>query len=74
MYIFFGSVNEVDSHNKPRQSYLALEKFWVNQCNWLRLCAKVDMGITINNLRKLFRYGVKRYQNEKLICIREFLE
>ena len=25
-------VNEVESHNKPRQSYLLLEKFWVTQC------------------------------------------
>ena len=27
MYKFFGSVNEVDSHNKSRQSGLALENF-----------------------------------------------
>ena len=31
------SANEVDSHNKSRQSYLALEKWWVTQCVWLRL-------------------------------------
>ena len=29
---FFGSVNEVGSHNKSHQLYLALEKFWVTQC------------------------------------------
>ena len=28
---FFGSVNDVDSHNKSRQSDLALEKYWVTQ-------------------------------------------
>ena len=27
MYKLFGSVNDVDPHNKSRQSYLALEKF-----------------------------------------------
>ena len=26
---FFGSVNEVDSHNKSRQSDISLEKFWL---------------------------------------------
>ena len=31
-------VNEVDSHNKSRQSYLALEKWWVTQFGWLWLC------------------------------------
>ena len=31
-------VNEVDSHNKSRQSDLALEKWWVTQCGWMRLC------------------------------------
>ena len=33
---FFGSVNEVDSHNKSHQSDLVLEKFWVVQCGWIR--------------------------------------
>ena len=32
------------------------------------------MGMTINNSWKLFCYGVKRYQYEKFICIREFSE
>ena len=27
------AVNEVDSHNKSRQSDLALEKWWVTQCS-----------------------------------------
>ena len=43
------AVNEVDSHNKSRQSDLALEKWWVTQCGWLRLCTKVAMGMTITN-------------------------
>ena len=43
MYKFFGSVNEVDSHNKSRHSYLALEKLWVTQCGCLRLCTIVAM-------------------------------
>ena len=37
------AVNEVDSHNKSRQSDLALEKQWVTQCGWLRLCTAVSM-------------------------------
>ena len=32
---FFGSVNEVDSHNKSRQSDLVLEKLWITKCGWL---------------------------------------
>ena len=53
---------------------MSLEKFWVTQCGWLRLCTTVAMGTTITNLWKLFRYGVKRYHYEKLIGIRAFSE
>ena len=48
--------------------------WWVTQCGWLRLCTTVDMGITITNFWKLFHYGVKRDQYEKLIGIRELSE
>ena len=64
------AVNEFDSHNKSRQSDLALEKWWVTQRGWIRLCKTVDMGMTINNCWKLFRYGVKRDHYDKLIGIR----
>ena len=68
------AVNEVDSHNKSRQSDLALEKWWFTQCRWLMLCTTVTMGMNINNCWKLFRYGVKRDHYEKLIGVREFLK
>ena len=68
------AVNEVDSHNKSRQFDLALEKWWVTQFGWLRLCTTVAMVMTITNCWKLFRYGVKRYHYDKLIGIREFSE
>ena len=64
----------MDSHNKSRQSYIALEKFWVTQCGWLQFCANVAMGITITNCWKLFFCGVKRDHHEKFIGIIEFLE
>ena len=32
---FFGAVNEVESHKKPRHSDLAPEKLYVTQCGWL---------------------------------------
>ena len=67
-------MNEVDSHNKSRQSDLALEKWWVTQCGWLRLCTTVAMGMTITNCWELFRYGVKREHYDKSIGIREFSE
>ena len=69
---FISDVNEVDTHKKSRHSYLALEKWWITQCGWLRLCTTVAMGMTITNCWKLFRYGVKRDHYEKLIGIREF--
>ena len=69
---FFGSVNEVQSHNKSRHSDIALEKLWIMQCVWLRLCTTVAMGMTITNFWKLFFYGVKRDQYYKFIGIREF--
>ena len=71
---FFSAVNEVDSHNNSRQSDLALEKWWVTQCSWLRLCMPVATGMTITNCWKLFRCGVKRYHYDKLIDIRVFSE
>ena len=71
---FFGSVNEVDSHKKSRQSDIALEKFWVTQCGWLRLCTTVSMGVTITNCWKLFLYGVKRDRYKNFTGIREFSE
>ena len=67
---FFGSVNKVDFHNKPRQYNLGLENYLVNQCNWIWLCKTVSMEITIANLWKLFCCGVKRDQFEKLVGIR----
>ena len=66
----FSAVNEVEYHNKSRQYDLALEKFWVTHCGWMRLCITVSMGITITNFWKLFRYGVKRDHYEKFIGIR----
>ena len=68
----FGSVNEVDSHSKSRQSDLALDKFWVTQCVWLRLCNNVAVGMKINNFWKLFWYGVKKDHYDNFIGIREF--
>ena len=68
------AVNEVDYHNKLRQSDLALDKWWVTQCGWLRLCTTVVMGMNITNCWKLFSYGVKRDHYDKLIGIREFSE
>ena len=74
MYKFFRYFNEVDSHNKSRNSDLAMDKFWVTQYGWLRLFTKVSMGMTIANLWKLFCYGVKRDHYEKMIGIRKFQE
>ena len=74
MYKFFGYVNEVYSHNKSRHYDLALDKFWVNQCGWLRLCTTFVIGMNITNGWKPFSYGVNRYHYEKLIDIRELSE
>ena len=68
---FFGLVNKVESHNRSRNPDIVLEKLWVTQCGWLRLCNTVAMGMTITNGWKLFRYGVKRYHHDKFIGIRE---
>ena len=71
---FFGLVNGVESHNKPRQSDIALEKFRVKQCGWLQLFNTVAMGTTITNFCKLFFYGVKIDHYDNFIGIRGFLE
>ena len=71
---FFGSVNMVLSHNKSWQSDLAMEKLWVMQCGWLRLCTTVATGMAINSCWKMFCYWVKMDHYAKFISIREFLE
>ena len=68
------AVNEVDSHNKSRQYDLALDKWWITQCGWIRICKTVATGMIITIFWKLFRYEVKRYHFDKLIGIREFSE
>ena len=70
----FGAVNEVDSHKKSRQSDIAMEKFLVKQCGWLRFCATVSMGMTMTIVWEMFCYGVKRNYFNKSISIREFSE
>ena len=72
MYKCFGSINEVDSHNKSHQLDLALDKFLVMKCGWLRLCTTVATGLIITNCWKLFFYGVKRNSYDKFIGVREF--
>ena len=71
---FFSSVNDMDSHNNSRQSDIVLEKFWVTQCGWLRLCTAVSMGMTITNCWKLFFYRIKRCHYNNFINIRELSE
>ena len=51
------AVSEVESHKKSRQSDLALDKLWVTQCGWMRLCTTVSMGMSITDFWKLFCYG-----------------
>ena len=67
---FFGYANGIDSHNKTRKTYLASEEFWITQCDWLHLCAKVAIVMTVTNFWKLFHNGVKREHYYKVIGIR----
>ena len=45
----FGFFNSIYSHNKPRQSYLALEEFWVTQRGLICLCTTVHIIMTVTN-------------------------
>ena len=45
----FGSINEVDYHNKLRNSDLVLENYWFTKCGWIHLFTTFSMGITITN-------------------------
>ena len=72
MYKLFGSVYELGSHNKSRKYDLELENYWVNNCGWLRLSTKVDMGMNISNLWKPFCCGFNRDHYENFIGIRYF--
>ena len=69
MYKCFDLVNEVDSHNKSHQLDLALDKFLVMQCGWLRLCTTVAMGMTITNYWKLFSMRLKRTTTTSVLVL-----
>ena len=68
----FGLVNEVDSHNKSHQLDLALDKFWVTKCGWLRLCTTVSMGVNITNCWKLISIGLKGTTTTILLSLGNF--
>ena len=68
MYKLFGAVNKVDSHNKSRQAYMTLDKFWVTQCGWIWLYTTVSMGITINNCWKFSIVGLIYYTMKNLLA------
>ena len=57
MSTLFGSVTKVYSQKIYRQSDLDLEKYWVTQCCWMRLCAEVSMGMNIENLWTFLSWG-----------------
>ena len=57
MYKFLGLVMKVDSHNRYLNTDIVLEKLWVTQCGWLRLCTNIYMGIVITNCWIMFCYG-----------------
>ena len=64
----------MDSQNISRQSDLAMKKFWVTQCIWIKLFTTVSMGTIITNCWKLFHCWVKRQHYDKFIGIRELSE
>ena len=59
MYKFFGSFNEVDSHNKSKKSNLVLDKLLVTQCGWLWLFMTVSMVMTITNFWEIIFMGLR---------------
>ena len=61
MYKFFGYFNDVEPHNKSIQSDLALGKYWITQCGWIRLCKIVSTGMAITIFWNIFFYGFKRH-------------
>jgi hypothetical protein len=52
---YFESGNKIDRHNHARQFLLGLEKNWVTQNPWFRVCTTI-IGMTITDAWLLARY------------------
>ena len=61
----YGYIHEVDSHKKSKHSDLALNEFWVTQCDWLQVCTIFYMGITIITSGKYCILGLREITMKK---------
>ena len=69
---YFNDCNEIDNHNRIRQSDLALEKYWVTHGVYFRLSISVALGIGITYRKILFYHGVSEINVDKKILTRDY--
>ena len=68
----FSAFNKIENHNRTRQYYLVLEKYWVTQSIYFRFAAAVELGMEITDGKILFCNVISEQSNEKNISMREY--
>ena len=46
---YFNACNAIENHNRMRQSYILLDKYWVTQTVYFRLATTVALGMVITD-------------------------
>ena len=68
---YFGKSNVIDSCNQSRQFDLKLEKHWLTECGYFRLCTTL-FGITITDCWNGYKFHLNSTHHHKHMGILEF--
>ena len=68
---YFNAYNEIENHNRMRQSNIALKKYWVTHSGYFRLETAVALGMVITEGKLLYRHGVAEGNEENKISTLE---
>ena len=69
---YFNACNAIYNHNKIRQYYLALEKYWVTQSGHFILANTVALGMGITDGKLLYCHGVSEGNVDRKISTLEY--
>ena len=69
---YFNACNEIDNHNRTRQSDISLEKYWVTHSGYFRLATTVALGMGITDGKILYYHGVAQGNEDKKISTLEY--
>ena len=69
---YFNYCNNIDNHNRIRQSDLALDKYWVTQSGYFRLTTTGALGVGITDGNILYCHGVSEGNVDRKISTLEY--